>query len=130
MKIIRVFVSSPGDVKAERSIADRLLRSTAEEFGVPASVQYSNLLREERSPLLPGTKATDDDIVLCPYFWEYQRFSSDNKAEFEKGPAKYVPQYGAFCAYGVTLGVLADPEVPDAFLVYKGKLYLAEIRGP
>jgi WD40 repeat protein len=77
MKIIRVFVSSPGDVKAERSIADRLLRSTAEEFGIPVSVQYSNLLREERSPLLPDTKPADDELVLCPYFWEYQRFSSD-----------------------------------------------------
>lgn len=77
MKIIRVFVSSPGDVKAERSIADRLLRSTAEEFGIAVSVQYSNLLREERSPLSPDTKATDDEVVLCPYFWEYQRFSSD-----------------------------------------------------
>jgi WD40 repeat protein/tetratricopeptide (TPR) repeat protein len=77
MKIIRVFVSSPGDVKAERSIADRLLRSTAEEFGIPVSVQYSNLLREERSPLLPDTEARDNELVLCPYFWEYQRFSSD-----------------------------------------------------
>ncbi|MBV9733206.1 MAG: hypothetical protein JO275_10545 [Verrucomicrobia bacterium] len=52
-----------------------------------------------------------------------------NKAEFEKDPAKYAPQYGAFCAYGVTLGVLADPEVPDAFLVYKGKLYVCGNQG-
>jgi WD40 repeat protein len=77
MKIIRVFVSSPGDVKAERSIADRLIRATAEEFGIPVSVQYSNLLREELFPLSQDTKATDDGLVLCPYFWEYQRFSSD-----------------------------------------------------
>ncbi|MBV8275818.1 MAG: ATP-binding protein, partial [Verrucomicrobia bacterium] len=77
MKIIRVFVSSPGDVKAERSIADRLLRSTAEEFGIPVSVQYSNFLREERSSVLPDTKVTGCELVLCPYFWEYQRFSSD-----------------------------------------------------
>ena len=55
--------------------------------------------------------------------------SAANKAEFEKDPAKYVPQYGAFCAYGVTLGVLADPEVPDAFLVYKGKLYVCGNQG-
>jgi hypothetical protein len=46
MKIIRVFVSSPGDVQAERMIADRLIRVTAEELGIPISVQYSNLLRE------------------------------------------------------------------------------------
>jgi WD40 repeat protein len=77
MKIIRVFVSSPGDVKAERSIADRILRATAEEFGIPVSVQYSNLLREEQPSLLPGADAKDDELVLCPYFWEYQRFSSD-----------------------------------------------------
>jgi len=38
MKIIRVFVSSPGDVQAERTIADRLIRVTAEEFGIPISV--------------------------------------------------------------------------------------------
>jgi YHS domain-containing protein len=55
--------------------------------------------------------------------------SAANKAEFEKDPAKYVPQYGAFCAYGVTVGVLADPEVPDAFLVYKGKLYVCGNQG-
>ncbi|HEX6567233.1 MAG TPA: YHS domain-containing (seleno)protein [Chthoniobacterales bacterium] len=55
--------------------------------------------------------------------------SAANKAEFEKNPAKYVPQYGAFCAYGVTLDVLADPEVPDAFLIYKGKLYVCGNQG-
>jgi WD40 repeat protein/tetratricopeptide (TPR) repeat protein len=77
MKIIRVFVSSPGDVKAERSIADRLIRAAAEEFGIPVSVQYSNLLREERSSFFPDAEAKDDGLVLCPYFWEYQRFSSD-----------------------------------------------------
>jgi YHS domain-containing protein len=55
--------------------------------------------------------------------------SAADKAEFEKDPTKYVPQYGAFCAYGVTLGVLADPEVPDAFMVYKGKLYVCGNQG-
>ncbi|MBV8214005.1 MAG: YHS domain-containing protein [Verrucomicrobia bacterium] len=55
--------------------------------------------------------------------------SAANKAEFEKDPARYAPQYGAFCAYGVTLGVLADTEVPDAFLVYKGKLYVCGNQG-
>src|SRR6201998_2885770 len=77
MKIIRVFVSSPGDVKAERSSADRLIRAAAEEFGIPVCVQYSNLLREERSPGFPDTESKENELVLCPYFWEYQRFSSD-----------------------------------------------------
>jgi len=49
--------------------------------------------------------------------------SADNQAAFEKDPAKYAPQYGGFCAYGVTVGVLADVEGPDGF-VYKNKLYV------
>ncbi|MBV8900843.1 MAG: hypothetical protein JOY92_12125, partial [Verrucomicrobia bacterium] len=80
MKTIRVFVSSPGDVQAERTIADRLVRMTAEELGIPVSVQYSNLLRDE--PLVQSSSEASDsaepdsgDVILCPYFWEYQRFS-------------------------------------------------------
>src|SRR5580704_14945260 len=34
--------------------------------------------------------------------------SSVDKADFEKDPARYAPQYGAFCSYGVANGVLAD----------------------
>jgi YHS domain-containing protein len=55
--------------------------------------------------------------------------SAANKAEFEKDPVKYVPQYGGFCAYGVASGVLADPEGPGAFLIYKGKLYICGNQG-
>jgi YHS domain-containing protein len=50
--------------------------------------------------------------------------SAANKADFDKDPAKYVPQYGGFCAYGVVNGVLFEIVGPDAFVVYKGKLYL------
>ena len=41
-----------------------------------------------------------------------------------KDAAKYVPQYGGFCAYGVANGVLSNTEDVKAFTVYKGKLYL------
>jgi YHS domain-containing protein len=50
--------------------------------------------------------------------------SSANKADFDKDPARYAPQYGAFCSYGVANGIVADIEGPDAFAVYKGRLYL------
>jgi YHS domain-containing protein len=52
-----------------------------------------------------------------------------DKADFDKDSAKYVPQYGGFCAYGVASGVLADLDGPDAFAVYKGKLYLCGNEG-
>ena len=51
--------------------------------------------------------------------------SAENKADFDKDPRKYAPQYGGFCAYGIALGVLADIEdSPKAFVVYNGKLYI------
>jgi YHS domain-containing protein len=55
--------------------------------------------------------------------------SSANKADFEKDPGKYAPQYGAFCSYGVANGVLADLDTPGAFVLYKGKLYLCGNEG-
>jgi YHS domain-containing protein len=55
--------------------------------------------------------------------------SSADQADFDKNPAKYAPRYGGFCSYGVTLGVLADLEGPDAFAVYKGKLYVCGNQG-
>ena len=50
--------------------------------------------------------------------------SASNKAEFDKAPAKYAPQYGGFCAYGVLKGALDDFEGLGDFVIYKGKLYL------
>jgi YHS domain-containing protein len=57
--------------------------------------------------------------------------SSADKADFDKDPAKYAPRYGAFCAYGVANGVLADPDLGEesAFVVYKGKLYVCGDEG-
>ena len=56
--------------------------------------------------------------------------STANKADFDKDPAKYVPQYGGFCAYGVANGILSDIDAnPDAFTVYKGKLYIVRESG-
>ena len=50
--------------------------------------------------------------------------STADKSDFDKDPAKYVPQYGGFCAYGVSNGVTTGNGDPDAFAVYKGRLYL------
>jgi YHS domain-containing protein len=50
--------------------------------------------------------------------------SAANKAEFDKDPAKYIPQYGGFCAYAAAHRVIYDIEGPNAFTIYKGKLYL------
>jgi YHS domain-containing protein len=54
--------------------------------------------------------------------------SASNKAEFDKDPAKYAPQYGGYCAYGVLKGALDDFEGLGDFVIYKGKLYLNATR--
>ena len=90
MRTIRVFVSSPGDVLKERKLADNLIRSIAAELGIPVSVIYSNLFRNDKKAAQP-VGGDDGTLVLCPYFWEYQRFSPDkpyqeqipNTAEFD-----------------------------------------------
>jgi YHS domain-containing protein len=51
-------------------------------------------------------------------------FASDaNKKMFEAAPAKYLPQYGGFCAFGASISkkFVADPDVYD---IVDGKLYL------
>ena len=66
MKTIRVFVSSPGDVRAERTIADRLIRTSAEELGIPLSVQYSNLLHDAAPRESPNSSIEADDNEADP----------------------------------------------------------------
>ena len=51
-------------------------------------------------------------------------FSSEkNKVLFLKNPDKYAPQYGGFCAYGMSNGYEA-PTQPEAFTIVDNKLYL------
>jgi len=53
----------------------------------------------------------------------YEYKSAENKAAFEKEPAKYAPQYGGYCAMAMTMGKLEDAD-PNFFLVHDGKLLL------
>jgi YHS domain-containing protein len=77
-----------------------------------------------------GKPVQGDPATTTTYHGATYLFASAaNKADFDKNPEKYVPQYGGFCAYGVSLGVLADPEGPMSFIVYKGKLYVCGNQG-
>jgi YHS domain-containing protein len=55
----------------------------------------------------------------------YYFASRGDKAAFDKAPADYAPQYGGFCAHGMTKRKLNDSD-PTVFHVYKGKLYVCE----
>jgi YHS domain-containing protein len=49
--------------------------------------------------------------------------NAEHQQAFNTQPAKYVPQYGGYCAYGVAKGAKPDID-PAAFSVVDGKLYL------
>ncbi len=52
------------------------------------------------------------------------RFSSKaNMQAFKSNPAKYVPAYGGYCAYGVSVGAKFDGD-PRYWKIVDGKLYL------
>jgi YHS domain-containing protein len=55
----------------------------------------------------------------------YYFASTGDKTSFDKSPEKYAPQYGGYCADGMTKGQLNDCD-PNVFFIYKGKLYLCE----
>lgn len=57
--------------------------------------------------------------------------SAASRDMFNANPQKFAPQYGGFCAFGVSRGYKAVTS-PDAFTVVDGKLYLnynTEVQG-
>jgi len=60
------------------------------------------------------------------YHWKDANWyfsSTQNLNSFTKNPEKYAPQYGGYCAYGMSEGHKA-PTDPDAWTIADGKLYL------
>ena len=49
--------------------------------------------------------------------------SKENLEAFKADPEKYAPQFGGYCAFGVSKGALYKIE-PDAWKIVDGKLYL------
>ena len=54
--------------------------------------------------------------------WQFA--SAEHRDMFKADPAKYAPQYGGYCAYGVAVSGLYDVRPDDSWSVVDGKLYL------
>jgi YHS domain-containing protein len=60
------------------------------------------------------------------YSWKgvtYRFASADNLERFKTDPEKYLPQYGGYCAYAMSLDRIADID-PSRWAILDGKLYL------
>jgi YHS domain-containing protein len=53
----------------------------------------------------------------------YYFTSKDQKDKFEANPSKYLPQYGGYCAFGVSVGAKFRTDA-NKFVVKEGKYFL------
>lgn len=53
----------------------------------------------------------------------YRFASTGNLEKFKADPEKYLPQYGGYCAYAMSLDRIADID-PSRWAIVNGKLYL------
>lgn len=53
----------------------------------------------------------------------YYFTNNDQKKSFEANPKKYLPQYGGYCAFGISVGAKFRVD-PNKFVVKEGKYYL------
>ena len=71
-----------------------------------------------------GKAMKGNPAILAEHRGYRYLFSSEaNKATFEEQAEKYLPAYGGYCAYGVSLGVLFPVEI-DTWEIIDGRLVL------
>ncbi|BCH32531.1 hypothetical protein MesoLjLc_44610 [Mesorhizobium sp. L-8-10] len=62
------------------------------------------------------------------YRWlgaDWHFVSAENRDIFKADPVKYAPQYGGYCADGVSFGTITTNIDPKAWRIIEGKLYLS-----
>jgi YHS domain-containing protein len=71
-----------------------------------------------------GKNMAGDAAITSVYDGAIYRFATaENRDAFKADPAKFAPQYGGYCAFGVTKDKLFPVELSTASVV-DGKLYL------
>ena len=91
------------------------------------NIDNSNIALEGYSPVSyldlglaqKGSKEFKSEYNKVIYYFT----SAEQKSTFDKNPAKYMPQYGGFCAFGCYAGAKFRVD-PNKFIVKDGKYYL------
>ena len=71
------------------------------------------------SKAVNGSPFISADYQSATYFFA----TEEHKKLFAENPTKYTPQFGGYCAYGVSLGKLFPVDI-NTWQVRDGKLYL------
>jgi YHS domain-containing protein len=92
-------------------------------------VRLNNVILKGYDPVAyfkQGKAVRGSPFITSTYTGATYLFASrEDKAEFDKSPAKFEPQYGGYCAYSMSKGERHNID-PKAFHIYKGKLYVCE----
>lgn len=80
---------------------------------------YDPVAYFESNKAIQGNSEINTKYNKAMYFFS----SKKNKMLFLKNPEKYVPQFGGYCAYGVSENH-TSPTDPQAFTIVDDKLYL------
>jgi YHS domain-containing protein len=113
-------------LRIERSAGIIIL---AENKAKQKKVHLNNVILKGYDPVAyfnQGKAVMGNPSITSTYNGATYLFASrEDKAEFDKSPAKFEPQYGGYCAYSMSKGERHGID-PKAFHIYKGKLYVCE----
>ncbi|HBI15961.1 MAG TPA: YHS domain protein [Desulfobulbaceae bacterium] len=91
----------------------------ADPFGKIALQGYDPVAFHAAGKPMKGNPA-----ILTEYGgYKFVFASEENKTAFEKEPEKYLPAFGGYCAFGVSIGVLFPVEI-DTWEIIDGHLVL------
>jgi YHS domain-containing protein len=111
-------------LQIERSAGTIILAENKKKL---KKVRLNNVILKGYDPVAyfnQGKAVMGNPSITSTYNGATYLFASrQDKAEFDKNPAKFEPQYGGYCAYSMSRGRRHDID-PKAFRIYKGKLYV------
>ncbi len=102
------------------SFAQTTVGSTHINLTSKVAIQgYDPVAYFESNTPIEGKKEITAEFNGTVYYFS----SESNKELFLKNPSQYEPQFGGFCAYGISEGH-ESPIKPEAFTIVDNKLYL------
>lgn len=91
----------------------------ADEYSIQALEGYDPVAYFTQNKAVRG-----DGFIKSEFEGQTYLFATkDDKELFDKNPSKYAPQYGGWCAFGVSVNKKFHAD-PRAFVVHKDKLYV------
>ncbi|MDX5594452.1 YHS domain-containing (seleno)protein [Pseudovibrio sp. SPO723] len=98
------------------TFADEVTTFTADGLAIKGTDPVAYFTQGKPVPGKKEFSTTYDDVT-----WQFS--SAENLQKFEANPEKYAPQYGGWCATGVSFGYKI-PIMPEKWAIVDGKLYL------